>query len=215
MNEVSTIKPLSNAIAIPIVRAYRAGGFGLVFVFVGTLLLLTAMFVGKGPTGYIVATVGTIMIIFVLILFYLQDIKKLQQAGDNIKRNSELVDTIQNTAIKMTDLASHLQSLAFKHAEEVAILIAQLRERLSQIQSLPILSRIPGIDTIATISENEHVVRASDLAASIVKYTETSKEVIQEVRLALVECDPGRLTKYLDELRALDEKTKTLLTREA
>jgi hypothetical protein len=212
MNRESSVKPLSDAIATPILKAYKAGGFGLVFVFVGTLLLLVALFFGEGLPRYIAAAVGTLMIFFVLVLFYFQDIKKLQQASVTINRNAELVDTIQQTAIEMTDLASHLQSLAFKHADEVAVLITQIRERLAQIKSLPIVSGIPGIDKIAAISENKHIVRANDLAASIVKSTETAKEIIKEVRIALVECDPKRLSKYLTELRALDEKTKALLT---
>ena len=154
------------------------------------------------------------MIFLVLILFYFQDIKKLKQDSDSIDRNAELVDTIQQTAIEMTDLASHFQALAFKHANEVALLITQLRERLSQMQSLPLLSKIPGIEKIAAISENEHVVRASDLSASIVKSTESAKEIIQEVKISLVECDPKRLTKYLADLRELDKKTKMLLSGE-
>lgn len=214
MSNETYIKPLSDAIASPIMKAYRAGGFGLVLIFVGTLLLLATMFFGQGLPRYIVAIVGTLMIFSVLILFYFQDIKKLKQASKSIDLNAELVDTIQQTAIEMTDLASHLQSLAFKHAEEVASLINQLRERLSHIQSLPLLSGIPGIEKIAAVSENRHVVRASDLAASIVKSTESAKEVIQEVRISLVECDPKRLTKYLAELRTLDEKTKMLLSGE-
>lgn len=208
------IKPLSEAIATPILKAYKAGGFGLVLIFLGTLLLLATMFFGNGLPRYICAIVGTLMIFLVLILFYFQDIKKLKQAGDSIDNNAELVDTIQQTAIEMTDLASHLQSLAFKHADQIALLITQLRERLSQIQSIPLISGIPGIDKIAAISENKSVVRANDLAASIVKSTESAKEVIQEVKISLVECDPKHLTKYLAELRALDEKTKALLSGE-
>ena len=124
MNGENTVKRLSDALASPILKAYKAGGFGLVLVFVGTLLLLAAMFFGEGLPRYIAATIGTLMILLVLLLFYLQDIRKLQQASDSIKSNAELVDTIQQTAIELTDLASHLQSLAFKHADDVASLIS-------------------------------------------------------------------------------------------
>jgi hypothetical protein len=36
MNEVPDIKPLSEALLEPFVKAYKVGGYGLVFVFAGT-----------------------------------------------------------------------------------------------------------------------------------------------------------------------------------
>ena len=48
MQKTTYIKPLSDAIASPIMKAYKAGGFGLVLIFVGTLLLLATMFFGQG-----------------------------------------------------------------------------------------------------------------------------------------------------------------------
>jgi hypothetical protein len=43
------VKPLSEAISSPILKAYKAGGYGLVFVFIGTL------FVERGIFSYLIA----------------------------------------------------------------------------------------------------------------------------------------------------------------
>jgi hypothetical protein len=37
----------------------------------------------------------------------------------SIRKNAELIDTIQQTALEMTELADSLQALVFKHASQV------------------------------------------------------------------------------------------------
>lgn len=214
MQQPTPIKPLSAALSLPINRAYQASRFGLLLIFAGTVLLLAAIFIGHGLTRHICAIIGAAMVFFVLGSFYFQDFKKLKQAIDRIDRNTELVDAIQQTAIELTELAAHLQTLAARHANDAAVVIAQLRERLSQMQSRPLLSKIPGIEKIAAIAENKYMVRAGDVSTSIVKSTESARDIIQAIKNALIECDPNRLAKYLADLRELDKKTKILLSKE-
>lgn len=79
MNEV---KRLSEAISAPIIDSYKAGGLGLVFAFLGTLLLIIALFSEKGVYGYICGILGSLMILAVLYLFYFRDIKKLKNINE-------------------------------------------------------------------------------------------------------------------------------------
>jgi uncharacterized membrane protein YcjF (UPF0283 family) len=145
----SEIIPLSDAISSPIIKAYKAGGLGLTFIFIGTFLLLAALFFHQGSwISYLSATLGTLMILAVLYLFYIKDIRQLQELSQKINRNKELIDTIQKAAIEMTDLSYELQALAFKYSNEVASELSQIRPIVREIKDLPLISHLPGIDKL-------------------------------------------------------------------
>jgi len=213
MNKVPDIKPLSEALSEPLVKAYKVGGYGLVFVFAGTMLLLVALFFGEGILRYFVGVLGALMILAVLGLFYFQDIKKLVDANKNIQKNQELIDTVQETAIQMTDLAYTLQALAFKNADEIATVLTQVRSRVKDVAAIPLLSNIPGVEQIGKIVDNRYVVKVEDLSKSIVATTATTKTVIEDVKTALIQSNPIQLKKYLDSLKRMDIAAKKLLEK--
>lgn len=212
MKESSVIRPLSEAVSVGISRVYRLGGLALTFVFAGTVLMIVGVILGTGPVSYIIAGVGATLIFAVVALFYQQDIKRLSEARRAVNTNAELIDAVQQTAIRMTDLASSLQSLAFKHADQIAALITSQRERVQEIANTPPLSLVPGVAQLADrLVDNEYVVLASDLSTAIVRTTEGAKTVIGEVNSALVRSDPVALRKYLGEISELDDKVTDLL----
>jgi hypothetical protein len=207
------VKPLAEVIGAPIFKAYKAGGVGLVLVCMGTLLLLAALFWGAGTLRYLLATVGTCLVLFVLVLFYFQDIHKLKQASESIESNRDLVDAIQQTAIDMTDLAYSLQSLAVRQADEVTFLINTFRERLrSHNATSHNTSSIPGIERMLEFTDNLYIVQAENHSASIVITTESAKVIIEDIRNALIESNPTLLKRYLADLQELDTKTQALLS---
>ena len=208
---IPNIKPLSESLSNPIIKSYKAGGLGLVFVFLGTLLLLLALYIGKGILCYLVAALGSLMILSVLYLFYFQDIKKLKDLNASIKNNRELIDTVQAAAIQMTDLAYDLQALAFKNADEIANTITTIRQNLKGLKHVPLLSKTPGFDKVSGLADNKYVLRAEDLSKSIVNFTTTAKEVIENVKTSLVESDPNPLKGYLKQISDLEGKTRELL----
>jgi hypothetical protein len=137
MNKVPVVKPLSEALSEPLVKAYKVGGYGLVFVFAGTMLLLVALFFGDGILRYFLGALGALMILAVLGLFYFQDIKKHIDVNRNIQKNQELINTVQETAIEMTDLAYTLRALAFKNANELATALTQVRSSVKDVTATP------------------------------------------------------------------------------
>lgn len=213
MINTTDVKPLSEAISDPILKAYKAGGYGLVFVFTGTLMLLVTLFVERGIFSFILAVLGTIMILAVLYLFYFQDIKKLKDLHTSMQQNQELIDTVQATAIQMTDLAYDLQALSFKYADEVAEIITLIRENIHRVTTLPMISDIPGIEIVSKVADNTYIVRAEDLSKSIVTTTVTAKSVIEDIKTALVNSDPALLNKYLAQIQELDLIAKGLLQK--
>jgi hypothetical protein len=103
---------LSDAIGAPIVSAYKAGGLGLAFLTLGASLLLAAFrWNDKGVFTYFILGVGTLLIFSTLTLFYFKDLKKLMNAHKGIQQNAELIDTIQQTALEMTELAAARSSI--------------------------------------------------------------------------------------------------------
>jgi hypothetical protein len=191
---------LSDAIGAPIVSAYKAGGLGLAFLTLGASLLLAAFrWNDKGLFTYFILGVGTLLIFSTLTLFYFKDLKKLMNAHKGIQQNAELIDTIQKTALEMTELADSLQALVFKHAVQVKQAIEAIAPL---IKSLPILGPIVE-------AQGERLAKTLD--PNIVKTTENIKYVIRDLKTALIESDPSSLNKYLEQLHQYRMEVRDLL----
>jgi hypothetical protein len=187
-----TLKPLSDALFDPVSRAYKAGGLALAFLTLGAFLMLVAFLRStKDTASYVILCTGFILVISTCLLFFLKDIRPLFNAQKSIDQNRELIDAIQRTALEVTELASVLQALAFKHASELAAGLHVLRP---QIRALPVIGKLADSDLI---------VRTDSLSSAIVEYTSKTKQVIEEVKTALVSSDPQGLQKYLEDLREI------------
>ncbi len=127
-----------------------------------------------------------------LIYFYFKDLKKLIKTHESIRKNAELIDTIQQTALEMTELADSLQALVFKHASQVKQTIEDIR-------------------LIGHIAETQGTRQAEALSPSIVKTTENVKFVIRDLKTALIESDAAGLNKYLAQVREYRTEIRDLL----
>ena len=186
------LKPLSDAIIEPLNKAYKAGGFGLTILSLGSFLMLLAFFQAeKGMLSYIFLFVGLIMVLLPALYFFLKEVRPLMRAQNSIKQKKELIDTVQRTAIEMTELASDLQSLAFKHANQIAGFIQVVRPQLKKI---PFASKL---------AENEVIMKSEAMSSTIVETTLKAKGIIKDVETALTKSDPDSLKKYLNDLQEL------------
>src|SRR5262245_53304874 len=114
MTTTSNIKPLSESISSPILKAYTKGGYGLAFLTLGAILMLVAYFSnGGGILSYILLIFGAALIFMTLAYFYFKDFRKLVVARDDVKKNKELIDTIQMIEVEMIELSYNLQALVF------------------------------------------------------------------------------------------------------
>jgi hypothetical protein len=224
------VKKLSEGISTPVLRAYKAGGYGLAFLTMGCLfLVIAAVFLNEWPR-YLLASAGTVLIAPVLVLFYLQDIKKLGDLHRGIKGKKNMIDTVQTTAIEMTELASNLQAFAFKHANEVAevmtsiskyvAITTEVRDNLKDILHNPLLSKVPGVTQLKKIVDSEEIdiakdkmALARDLSQSIVTTTKASKQVIADIKRALIESNPEALKRYNVYIHKFNNDTTALLQK--
>lgn len=198
------IKPLSSALTEPILKAYDAGRFGLAFLLLGAILMLAAFVRGAQDIfGYSILAVGIVLISASCALFFYSELRPLRQAQEGLRANRELVDEVQTAAVQLTELASELQALAFKHATLIADMLATIR---------PQIRRIPLIGGLA---DSETIVRADRLSANIVDATAAAKSVITDVRQSLISCDVEHLKKYSAEIAQIRKTVSDLLAARA
>lgn len=200
MTELPKLESLSEAVAAPIEKAYRAGGLGLSLLTLGAILMLAAYFTeSKSVISLALLGTGTLLIFTVILYFYLSEMNKLVHAKSKIRENKELVDAVQQTAIEATQLSLHLQALAFKHADQMARIIQTVR---------PL---IKGLPLVGKFADNSGLVRAQDLSVAIVETTETLNEIVGDLQSALISSDPRGLKKYLARLEAYKDTVQEVL----
>jgi hypothetical protein len=194
------LKPLSDAIFGPVTRAYKAGGLGLAFLGLGAFLMLVAFLLpDRGLLGYVIVGVGFMLVALTCLLFLFKDVLPLFRLRRSINENRELIDAVQAMALQVTEVASDLQSLAFKHASVVAAVMQEAR---------PLLRRVPVVGRFA---DSETVVRVDSLSSAIVDYTTRAKGIIGDVEDALVKSDASRLRQYIMDLREVRSELTRLL----
>jgi hypothetical protein len=93
-------KRFSDAISDPLIKAYRAGGFGLALLTLGAILMLTAFFWNQpGVIRYIVLTIGAVLTFFVLAYVYFREFPRFRRARASVAANKEMIDAIQQSAM--------------------------------------------------------------------------------------------------------------------
>lgn len=78
MRELPKLQSLSEAVAAPIEKAYRAGGLGLSMLTLGAILMLTAYFIDRGVVSYVLLGTSAVLIFTVLAYFYMSKMSKLE-----------------------------------------------------------------------------------------------------------------------------------------
>jgi hypothetical protein len=186
----SNFRRFSDAISDPLVKTYRAGGFGLALLFIGAIFMLTAFF-WTGPTviQYIVLLTGALLTFFVLVYVYFKEFPRLRRARASVAANKEMIDAIQQSAIELTAIASDLQALAFKNASQIAEVLTVAR---------PFLRKIP---LLGPVGDSEAMAKAEGLSRLIVNSTQNARQVVTDLQQALIEANPKYLKVHLDDLR--------------
>jgi hypothetical protein len=200
---ITDFKRFSDAISDPLIKAQRAGGFGLTILTLGAILMLTAFFINQpGPVRYVVLIVGTILTFFTLAYVYFKEFPRVRRARASVVANKEMIDAIQQSAIELTGIASELQALAFKNASLIAEVLAQAR---------PLIRKIPVLGMAA---DSETMVKAEGLSRLIVTSTQNASKIVLDLQKALVEADPKYLKSHLEDLRRYRAEVNRMLVSE-
>ncbi len=182
---------LSRALADPIDRLYKTGGLQLVFMFVGTLLLIVSVVPELDKyLRYSLAFIGASFLMLTMAFFFITHIKPINKVRKEIEKDAVLINTVQTTALELVETADMLQDLAFTHANSIASVLKQFGPKIKQI---------PLIGNAAA----QPIEKSENLAIEIIKLSTNTKDVITEIEKALRASDASALKVYLEDLRLL------------
>lgn len=186
------IVPISNALAKPIERLFKAGGFALAFGFAGLFLIVFAN-LSDGQLRMPVFISGCLLT-FVCLAFFVYTSLKAKSATTSLKEDLPLLDALQRTAYQVSEVAFVTQSFAFKHLQKIQRAIDAVAP---YIESLPVVGQAAkkaGLTNSATIS------------AVIVAATENTKETVICLQGAIRKGDLKEIQRYGRQLdQALSE----------
>jgi hypothetical protein len=194
-------RPLADALAAPLLGAYRAGGFGLAFLLLGAMILTGAGFVDRGLATYVLLGIGVLLVLIPCYFFFIKEIRPIDRARKAVASNEELINELQQAAISTAQLGLMLQSVVYKHSREVNAVLSPIRLQLR---------RIP-FGLARQLADQPALVNAEALAAGVVSFSERAEEVLREINAAIVDSDPARLRKYLDEADKLKASIRAVL----
>lgn len=198
-------RSLSDALMGPLISAYRVGGFGLTFLCLGTALLGGAGFVAESWSRTVMLVVGVLSILGPAYLFLDKEVRPIGRARRAVERNSELLNQIQSAALSISRTGASMQTLIFKHAQSVEVLLATSR---AQLRRFPIRK-------VQELADRPEVSSAQQLASSIIDLSIRVEEVLRAVNAAITEADVGHLRQSLQDLAGLDTQVRALLGEEA
>jgi hypothetical protein len=194
-------RPLSEALASPLIGAYRAGGFGLAFLLLGAAILTGAGFADRGPVTFVLLGIGILLVLIPCCFFFIKEIRPIDRARKAVASNEELINELQQAAVSTAQLGLMLQSVVYKHSRDVNAVLSTTR---SQLRRIPFgLAR--------QLADQPALVNADSLAASVVSFSERAEGVLREVNAAIVESDAARLRRYVDEADKLKASIRALL----
>jgi hypothetical protein len=209
-----TVK-LGSAVLDPIIKGYKAGGAALALILVGTVLLLAAVATGQSVPSYVAAGAGALTILAILARVYFIELQDAKRMAKTIRDNQALMNSVQESAIQLTDICAELQTLAFKHADKVRPLLKNVRETLRLAGDLPFVGKTEIGGRIAALAENTRLQEVDELSASIVEATEGAKKIIEDLRRALTTLDAKPILVYSKQLTIIKQSLTELLKRGA
>ncbi|WP_128914313.1 hypothetical protein [Granulicella sibirica] len=194
-------KDLVQSLTEPMIKVFKAGGFGLTFLTLGAILMLTAYNsdMRGGMSNWVFGT-GFLLIVLTSFLFFMKDIVPLLKAYAEVRRNARLIKTVQDTAIELSGIAFDLQTLAYGHATAIAKALGTARAAL---ESIPWLG--------PSIAGQQWLQEADSLSASIIEIAVGARATIKDIEKALVAIDPKLLERYLDQLRTFHQEVEQAL----
>ncbi len=201
-NEVpKDVKPLSDAIAGPIEKLYTIGGLQLVFMFVGTILMvLSAIWSIQPPAKYVVLAIGALLVLTVMVIFFITNLMPLRDAQKTLKQQKQLIDTVQNISLETLSLADSLQTIAISHANHVAGLLQEYGPAIKQV---PIIGK----------KLSDRIDTSENLAVDIVVALNEAHKTLTNVETAIRNADATHLKAYVDDLQGLRTTIENLRSK--
>jgi hypothetical protein len=204
MTEIEPVAPiqrLSDAMAAPLLKVYRAGGYGLTLLWLGAVFLMAANLVAGTFGKVVLSTVGALAIAVPGYLFYVKEIRPVGLARQAVEGNRELIDEMQDVALSMSQIGLTMQALIYKHAASVDALLTTSR---GQLRAIP----IPAVKALA---ERPAISNAHSFATAVLATSERLESVLSALNEAITTSDATRLRQQLRDLETVRTELRQLL----
>lgn len=198
-SSTANITKISETLASPIEKLFKAGGLALVFIFVGLLFSVYAFIYQQGKLAIPIFIVGSVLILISFVLFIITQYQGPIKTRKALKKSAETLDTLQETSIELVRLTSLAQSYSYKHIDKI---------KKTVDAALPLIKPFLGERGKGFVFEIEK------LNAGIVDFSSKAEEVIRNVEKALVDSDFSVLKKYETDITGLNEQMKNALKTE-
>ena len=199
---MSDVQPtrLSDKLSGSIAKLYKIGGLGLVFIFIGVLIMIVAfLFPKENPFSIPLFVIGSLLVMASFVLFVLIRLKALLPAKRTLLDNKETIDEIQDLAITLTKLTYNTQSYCFKNIDKIK----------GTVDSV-----IPIVKPFLGEKAQKVVLKIEDVSSGIVEYSEAIERVIEDTKEALEKGDFKILSKYRNQVDDINKKLQLALKKQ-
>jgi len=195
------IVPISGALSKPMERLFRTGGFALAFGFAGLFLIIFAG-ISSGAMRVAIFVVGCVLTFSCLAYFVYTNLKA-KKATRSLKEDLPLLDALQKTAYQVAEVASVIQSLAFRH-------LSKIQEAVDAVA--PVLEAWPVLGEAA---RKAGLTNSARMASIIVAATESTKEIVQNLQEAIRVGDLKEVRTYGRQLDHALSQLKSVLSADS
>ncbi|WP_444935232.1 hypothetical protein ACJJIW_11635 [Microbulbifer sp. JMSA004] len=204
MNQIATqdVVRISDSLSKGMDKLYKTGGVALAFGFAGILSMVLANIPGLTlPSELFV--VGAILTIGCFLFFVYTHFQGARKALAEINENKPLIDAVQDVSLQVTELTSVIQAYSFKN-------LSKIHNTLEV--ACPI---IEGLPLVGDKAKEWGLNDASRISGIIVDTTENTKNLVTEVKEALIKGDLKKLKSYSKDLQQAVDTTKEALKTNA
>jgi hypothetical protein len=193
---------LSEKILGSVITAWKVGGWALAMLVIGAAAFLLAFWLalwGHDFLAFCFLAGGASMIGLVGYKFYVEAILPAKRASERLEQNTELMDTVQEAAITLTDIISQLNDYALLNADRIVSTVDGLKDKINQF---------PGGNLI---TNSNYFAKGDNLAKGIRNVAATSRNAVQEIRDSVNKADITRISVHLENLKSVKQTIETEL----
>jgi len=189
--------PISKSLSKDIERLFKVGGFALSFGYGGLMLIVSAS-AATSALRLPIFAFGCFLT-FACLCYFVFSGARARNVTKRIKDDLPLLDELQHCTLETIEIASLIQSVAFKHIEKV-------QKTLELI--VPLIESIPVVGSAAKRAGLDNTTRISSM---VVDATESAKIVVMNFQTAVESGDLREIKKYAKTLREATATLKTAL----
>jgi len=187
---------LSEKVLGSVIKAWGKGKEALTFLVIGTASILFAFFLamsGKDLMAVGFLMVGCLIIGVVAYKFYKEAIVPTVVATEHMKKNSELIDSVQDASLELIAIITQLNDYALENADKI---VAGIEAARTGLKWVPNGEKILEFDVFK---------KTNDFAKGIRRVAKGSRETVSDIRDAITKADATRINAHVRDLKTLKD----------